>query len=78
MAQRSDPNMHARRSQIATVKTVTIISMLLTFAGAGAIAFMSFIWLAAGAAAGVGLMPWLIVFPISLSVSFWAAWRLKI
>ncbi|MFT8532172.1 MAG: hypothetical protein ABF780_05805 [Bifidobacterium aquikefiri] len=78
MAQRSHTHLHTRRPQIATVKTIAFIGTLLIFAVAGAIAFMSFIWLAAGATAGVGLMPWLTVFPVSLSVSFWMAWRLRL
>ncbi|MFT9059728.1 hypothetical protein [Bifidobacterium aquikefiri] len=57
---------------------IWLISYILLFAVAGAVAFLSFIWLAAAAVAGVGLMPWLAIFPISLSVSFWAAWRLRL
>ena len=44
----------------------------------GVTAFLSFIWLAAGAVAGVGLMPWLVIFPVSLAVAAWAAWRLEL
>ncbi|MFT8531725.1 hypothetical protein [Bifidobacterium aquikefiri] len=78
MAQQSNQNMHARRPHVSTVKTIAFIAMLLTFAAASAIAFMSLIWLAAGAATGVGLMPWLAIFPISLGIAFWAAWRLAL
>lgn len=49
--------------------------LLLVVADAGA--FLSFIWLVSVSVSGVGLMPWLVIFPISLSVAFWAAWRLE-
>ncbi|MFT8640120.1 hypothetical protein [Bifidobacterium sp.] len=57
---------------------IWLVSCILIFAFSGAAAFLSFIWLAAAAVAGVGLMPWLVVFPISLAVLFWAAWRLRL
>jgi hypothetical protein len=34
------------------------------------VAFLSFIWLVSAAASGTGLMPWLVIFPVSL-VGVW-------
>lgn len=54
----------------------TLMFLLLIVADAGA--FLSFIWLVSGSVSGVGLMPWLVIFPISLVIAFWAAWRLEL
>jgi hypothetical protein len=37
-----------------------------------AMAFLSLVWLACAAASGVGLMPWLVIFPLSL-LGVWVA-----
>lgn len=57
---------------------IWLISYILLFAISGAVAFLSFVWLAAGALRGIGLMPWLAILLISLGITFWAAWRLRL
>ncbi|MDN5633986.1 hypothetical protein [Bifidobacterium mongoliense] len=61
-----------------TINAIWFVLMFLLLVVAGAGAFLSFIWLVAGSVSGVGLMPWLVIFPISLSVAFWAAWRIEL
>ncbi len=53
-----------------TINTIWFVLMFLLLIVSCAVAFLSFIWLVAAAASGVGLMPWLIVFPLSL-VGVW-------
>jgi hypothetical protein len=48
----------------------TLMFLLLVVSCVGA--FFSFIWLAFAAASGTGLMPWLIIFPMSL-VGVWVS-----
>jgi hypothetical protein len=50
----------------STVNAVWFILMFLLLIVSCAVAFLSFIWLVSAAASGIGLMPWLVVFPMSL------------
>ncbi|MCI1643794.1 MAG: hypothetical protein LKI98_04225 [Bifidobacterium crudilactis] len=50
----------------ATVNAIWFLLMFLLLIVSCAMAFLSFVWLVCAAASGVGLMPWLIVFPLSL------------
>jgi hypothetical protein len=54
----------------ATVNALWFVLMFLLLIVSCAMAFLSFIWLVAAAASGVGLMPWLVIFPLSL-VGVW-------
>ncbi|MEE8725452.1 MAG: hypothetical protein SOH95_02595 [Bifidobacterium crudilactis] len=56
----------------STVNAVWFVLMFLLLVVSCALAFLSFIWLVAAAASGVGLMPWLVIFPLSL-VGVWVA-----
>ena len=53
-----------------TINTIWFTLMFLLLIVSCAMAFLSFIWLVAAAASGVGLMPWLVIFPLSL-VGVW-------
>ncbi|GAA6121925.1 hypothetical protein BPY_00330 [Bifidobacterium psychraerophilum] len=55
-----------------TVNAIWFILMFLLLIISCVVAFLSFIWLVCAAASGVGLMPWLVVFPLSL-VGVWVA-----
>ncbi len=61
-----------------TTDAIWFVLMFLLLVVADAGAFLSFIWLVAGSVSGVGLMPWLVIFPISLGIAFWAAWRIEL
>lgn len=50
------------------------ILFILTIAGGAATGF-SFIWLVFAAAGATGLMPWLVVFPLALAVTYFAGTR---
>lgn len=56
----------------STINTVwfTLMFLLLVVSCAGA--FLSFTWLVFAAASGKGLMPWLVMFPLSL-VGAWVS-----
>ncbi|MFT8330278.1 hypothetical protein [Bifidobacterium psychraerophilum] len=49
-----------------TVNTVWFALMFFLLIVSCAVAFLSFVWLACAAASGVGLMPWIVLFPLSL------------
>ena len=53
-----------------TINTVWFALMFLLLIVSCAMAFLSFIWLIFAAASGTGLMPWLVIFPLSL-VGVW-------
>ncbi|MFT9112014.1 MAG: hypothetical protein ABF453_03010 [Bifidobacterium psychraerophilum] len=49
-----------------TVNALWFMLMFLLLIVSCAMAFGSFIWLACAAASGVGLMPWIVLLPLSL------------
>ncbi len=49
-----------------TVNAIWFLLMFLLLIVSCAMSFLSFVWLVAAAASGVGLMPWLVLFPLSL------------
>ncbi|MCI1663354.1 MAG: hypothetical protein LKI23_00030 [Bifidobacterium crudilactis] len=49
-----------------TVNTIWFVLMFLLLIVSCVVGFLSFVWLVAAAASGVGLMPWLVIFPLSL------------
>ena len=55
-----------------TINAIWFTLMFLLLIVACALAFLSFIWLVSAAASGVGLMPWLVIFPLSL-LGVWVA-----
>lgn len=55
-----------------TINTIWFTLMFLLLIVSCAMAFLSFIWLIFAAASGTGLMPWLVVFPLSL-VGVWVS-----
>ena len=55
-----------------TVNAIWFILMFFLLIVSCVVAFLSFVWLACAAASGVGLMPWLVIFPLSL-VGVWVA-----
>jgi hypothetical protein len=57
-----------------TVNAVWFVLMFLLLIVSCAMAFLSFVWLVAAAASGVGLMPWLVIFPLSM-VGVWITAR---
>ena len=57
-----------------TVNTIWFTLMFLLLIVSCAVAFLSFIWLTFAAASGTGLMPWLVIFPLSL-VGVWVSAR---
>ncbi|MCI1635174.1 hypothetical protein [Bifidobacterium sp.] len=57
-----------------TINTVWFTLMFLLLIVSSAMAFLSFVWLACAAASGVGLMPWIVLFPLSL-IGVWVAAR---
>jgi hypothetical protein len=56
----------------STVNAIWFVLMFLLLIVSCAMAFLSLIWLVGAAASGVGLMPWLAVFTLSL-VGVWVA-----
>ena len=54
----------------ATVNAIWFVLMFLLLIVYSVLAFLSFIWLVSAAASGTGLMPWLVIFPLSL-VGVW-------
>jgi hypothetical protein len=50
-----------------TINTIWFTLMFFLLIVSCAVAFLSFIWLISAAASGVGLMPWLVIFPLSLA-----------
>lgn len=54
----------------ATVNALWFVLMFLLLIVSCVVAFLSFVWLVVAAASGVGLMPWLVIFPLSL-VGVW-------
>lgn len=56
----------------ATVNAIWFLLMFLLLIVSCAMAFLSLVWLACAAASGVGLMPWLVIFPLSL-LGVWVA-----
>jgi hypothetical protein len=57
-----------------TVNALWFLLMFLLLIVSCAVAFLSFVWLVAAAASGVGLMPWIVLFPLSL-IGVWVAAR---
>ncbi|MDN5973445.1 hypothetical protein [Bifidobacterium crudilactis] len=55
-----------------TVNTIWFTLMFLLLIVSCAVAFLSFVWLIFAAASGTGLMPWLVLFPLSL-VGAWVS-----
>jgi hypothetical protein len=52
----------------ATINAIWFLLMFLLLIVSCAMAFLSLVWLVcAAAASGVGLMPWLVIFPLSLA-----------
>lgn len=74
LARRQNTNLHTRRPQISITNTIWFMLMFFLLIVSCAMAFLSFVWLVAAAASGVGLMPWLGVFLTSL-VGVWITAR---
>ena len=55
-----------------TINTIWFVLMFLLLIVSCAMAFLSFIWLIFAAGSGMGLMPWLVLFPLSL-VGAWVS-----
>lgn len=55
-----------------TINTIWFALMFLLLVVSCAGAFFSFVWLVFAAASGTGLMPWLVLFPLSL-VGAWVS-----
>ncbi|MEE8725515.1 MAG: hypothetical protein SOI15_05525 [Bifidobacterium crudilactis] len=53
-----------------TVNAIWFLLMFLLLIVSCVMAFLSFVWLVCAAASGVELMPWLVIFPLSL-VGVW-------
>jgi hypothetical protein len=49
-----------------TVNAIWFILMFLLLIVSCAMSFLSFVWLVCAAASGLGLMPWIVLFPLSL------------
>lgn len=56
----------------STINAIWFVLMFLLLIVSCAMAFLSFIWLIFAAASGMGLMPWLVLFPLSL-VGAWVS-----
>ena len=56
----------------STINAIWFVLMFLLLIVSCAMAFLSFIWLIFAAASGTGLMPWLVLFPVSL-VGAWVS-----
>ena len=57
-----------------TVNALWFVLMFLLLIVSCAMSFLSFMWLIFAAASGTGLMPWLVLFPLSL-VGVWVSAR---
>jgi hypothetical protein len=68
MARQQTTHLHTRRPQINPTDTVWFALMFLLLILSCTGAFLSFTWLTFAAASGTGLMPWLALFLISLSI----------
>ena len=56
----------------STINAIWFVLMFLLLVVSCAMAFLSFVWLIFAAASGMGLMPWLVLFPLSL-VGAWVS-----
>lgn len=72
MARQQTTHLHTRRPQINPTDTIWFALMFLLLIISCVVGFLSFIWLTFAAASGMGLMPWLAVFPLSL-VGVWVS-----
>ena len=61
-----------------TINTIWFTLMFLLLIVSCAVGFLSFIWLTFAAASGTGLMPWLVVFPLSLVGAWITAGQVEI
>ncbi|MDN5971847.1 hypothetical protein [Bifidobacterium crudilactis] len=57
-----------------TINTIWFILMFLLLVVSCVVGFLSFVWLIFAAASGTGLMPWLVIFPLSL-LGVWVSAR---
>ena len=56
----------------STINTIWFTIMFLLLIVSCAVAFLSFVWLTFAFASGMGLLPWLVIFPMSL-VGVWVS-----
>jgi hypothetical protein len=61
-----------------TVNAIWFLVIFLLLIVSCAMAFLSFVWLVAAAASGLGLMPWLVIFPVSLVGAWFTAGQVKL
>jgi hypothetical protein len=51
----------------STINAIWFVLMFLLLIVSCAMSFLSFMWLVAAAASSVGIIPWLVIFPVSLA-----------